>query len=141
MRRVLLIALLAGLALPLEAAGRARVPRLADCGRATVEPPTFVVTCADAGFTFSNLSWSSWRWAGARAHGVAWRNRCVPNCAAGHFVHWAVVVRAYRPHFCRRYDRVLFTRVAWRSVGSVPAEFRRSGASGTARVPFLHYCA
>jgi hypothetical protein len=137
---MVVIALVAGLASPLAASSRARVPRLADCGKATVEPPTIVLACADAGFSIASLNWSSWRWTGGHGRGVAWRNRCVPNCAAGHFVHWAVLVRVYRPHFCRRYDRVLFTRVSWRSVGTVPEPFRKIATRGTMRVPFLHFC-
>lgn len=140
MRRLVLVAVVASLALPAAASSRARVPRFADCGIAALRPPTIVVACADAGFSFTSLRWSTWRWSGARALGVAWRNRCSPNCAAGHFTHWRVAVRLYRPHFCRRYDRVLFTRVSWRSIGTVPVQFRKTDAEGTMRVPFRRFC-
>ena len=140
MRRLVLVSAIASLAVPAAAAGRVHVPRFADCGRASVKPPTVVVACADAGFSFTRLAWSTWRASEARAEGTAWRNLCVPDCAAGHFTHWRVAVRLYRPHFCRRYDRVLFTRVAWRSIGAVPARHRKSDIAGTIAVPLVHAC-
>jgi hypothetical protein len=136
---VVVVVLIVGLGWPVAASTRANVPKLADCGRAAVEPPTIVLACADAGFTITKLQWSSWRTAGAVGHGVAWRNKCVPDCAAGHFVRWSVVVRLSRAHFCRRWNRVLFTRLAWRAVGSVPKPFEKTRAE-TRRLPLLHFC-
>jgi hypothetical protein len=139
-RLALVVPVLLILVLPVSASSRARVPRFADCGLAKLEPPTIVLACADAGFTLGNLRWTRWQWGGAVGRGTAWRNRCVPNCAAGHFDHWAVTVRLYRAHFCRRYDRVLFTRVAWRAAGPAPKSVPASGRAGTLGVPLVHAC-
>lgn len=47
------------------------------------EPSSIVVTCADAGTTLSDVSWSSWGNDTASGTGTAEVNDCDPNCAAG----------------------------------------------------------
>ena len=43
-----------------------------------------------------SLHWTSWTLGGANAHGTVWINDCKPDCAAGHWHHYAVKASAYR---------------------------------------------
>ncbi len=57
----------------------------ADCQSPTLEPSQLILTCADQGFYFRDLQWSSWTAGGATATGTEVYNDCTPSCAAGRF--------------------------------------------------------
>jgi hypothetical protein len=61
-----------------------------------VKPKDFILTCAD-GYTYlDKLAWTSWTPALASASGSLVENDCVPNCVAGHFHRYPVLVVLWR---------------------------------------------
>jgi hypothetical protein len=47
------------------------------------DPTAIIVTCADDGWSFENLTWTSWTATSATAVGTMRVNLCTPDCAAG----------------------------------------------------------
>jgi hypothetical protein len=62
-----------------------------------VRPSNFILTCADAGDGLANLHWVSWGPTAAFATGTEQINDCTPNCAAGKFINYPVLVNLWRP--------------------------------------------
>ena len=60
-------------------------------------PSSFVLTCADANDVLAQLHWVSWGSGAAFATGVEQINNCTPNCAAGRFINYPVLVDLWRP--------------------------------------------
>ena len=60
-------------------------------------PSSFILTCADANDVLAHLRWVSWRPGAAFATGVEQINNCTPNCAAGKFINYPVLVDLWRP--------------------------------------------
>lgn len=81
MKRLILLAAFAVLALPAAASARTYV--VDGCAPDGVRPKTVVVFCGDAGLYFTKLSWSSFGGSRAHATGIQNRKTCKPNCAAG----------------------------------------------------------
>jgi hypothetical protein len=54
-----------------------------DCQSPTFEPSQLVLTCADHGFYFRDLHWTSWTAGSATAVGTEVYNDCTPSCAGG----------------------------------------------------------
>jgi hypothetical protein len=59
--------------------------------KAQVKPGTIILACADHGLYLASLHWTSWTPELASAYGTEWQNDCKPDCADGHFHHYAVV--------------------------------------------------
>jgi hypothetical protein len=75
-------------------------------------PSSFVLTCADAGDSLTSLRWVSWGSGAAFATGVEQINNCTPNCAAGKFINYPVLVDLWRPEPLPGHPGVLyFSRV------------------------------
>ena len=60
-------------------------------------PSSFVLTCADANDVLADLHWVSWGSTAAFATGIEQINDCTPNCAAGKFINYPVLVDLWRP--------------------------------------------
>jgi hypothetical protein len=60
-------------------------------------PSLFILTCADAGDVLAGLHWVSWASAAAFATGIEQINDCTPDCAAGKFIKYPVLVDLWRP--------------------------------------------
>src|SRR6202042_2685424 len=60
-------------------------------------PSSFILTCADANDVLAHLHWVSWGSGAAFATGIEQINNCTPNCAAGKFVNYPVLVTLWRP--------------------------------------------
>ena len=60
-------------------------------------PSEFILTCADAGDVLAHLHWVSWGSGAAFATGIEQINNCTPNCAAGKFINYPVLVNLWRP--------------------------------------------
>ena len=60
-------------------------------------PSDFILTCADAGDVLAHLHWVSWGSTAAFATGIEQINDCTPNCAAGKFINYPVLVNLWRP--------------------------------------------
>lgn len=68
---------------------------LIDCEhQPVVRPASFVLTCADANSSIEPATWSVWGGPVARATGTYSENDCTPNCAAGTFHAYPVVMTA-----------------------------------------------
>jgi hypothetical protein len=77
-----------------------------------VRPASIVIACADANFYVDHLHWQRWTATGAVGTGIAHRNDCKPNCAAGHFHSSTATVRLSRVVTCVK-GRREFSRIAW----------------------------
>ena len=62
-----------------------------------VRPSDFILTCADAGDVLADLHWVSWGSTAAFATGIEQINDCTPDCAAGKFINYPVLVNLWRP--------------------------------------------
>src|SRR5581483_9811335 len=86
---------------------------VADCaGRPEVRPRQFTLACADGNDYLTRLAWASWGPALASGTAVQEQNDCVPDCAAGHFHGYPVLVVLWRDAATaghpgeRRYTRI-----------------------------------
>lgn len=77
-----------------------------------VRPASVVFACADANFYANHIHWKSWSAKGAVGTGIAHRNDCTPNCAAGHFHASKVTVRLSKVVTCVK-GRPEFSKIAW----------------------------
>lgn len=74
---------------------------LIDClGKTQVRPAAVVLTCADANMSVRHLSWTGWGASFAAALGEMSVNSCTPNCAAGTFHTFKVVLIARGAERC-----------------------------------------
>jgi hypothetical protein len=75
-------------------------------------PSSFILTCADANDVLAHLHWVSWGSTAAFATGVEQINDCTPDCAAGKFINYPVLVDLWRPEPLPGHPGVLyFSRV------------------------------
>ena len=99
----LLVSLLACLLLvPAGSANRtATTIGLPDClGKPRVRPTSVVLACADGNFSVAKLAWTGWGQSFAAARGTGSLNDCKPNCAAGHFHSYPVILLATGRQTC-----------------------------------------
>ncbi|MEV7972885.1 hypothetical protein [Cellulomonas sp. NPDC089187] len=107
-------------------------------GAAVIQPPGFVLTCADAGAHLTDLVWEEWGPDAASGEGVLHVRRCDPTCAAdgGETDSYPVQVIADQPVHrgaVSAYDRLrlTFPGVApWWAEDSGMAEFDLRTISG-----------
>ena len=75
-------------------------------------PSSLILTCADANDVLAHLHWASWGSSAAFATGIEQINICTPNCAAGKFINYPVLVDLWRPEPLPGHPGVLhFSRV------------------------------
>jgi hypothetical protein len=60
-------------------------------GHGQVEPSSYILTCADDGIGLEKLHWVSWKGV-AFGSGTEYVNNCFPNCAAGKFYTFPVLI-------------------------------------------------
>jgi hypothetical protein len=60
-------------------------------------PSSFILTCADANDVLADLHWVNWGSTAAFAIGIEQINDCTPDCAAGKFINYPVLVDLWRP--------------------------------------------
>jgi hypothetical protein len=66
---------------------------LPDClGKPRLKPASVVLACADGNFSVSKLAWTGWGQTFAAGRGTGSLNDCKPNCAAGHFHSYPVIL-------------------------------------------------
>jgi hypothetical protein len=71
-------------------------------------PSNFILTCADAGDVLAHLHWVSWGPTAAFATATEQINDCTPNCAAGKFINYPVLVDLWRPEPLRGHPGTLY---------------------------------
>jgi hypothetical protein len=89
-------------------------------------PSSFILTCADAGDSLTSLHWVSWGSGAAFATGIERINNCTPDCAAGKFINYPVLVDLWRPEPLPGHPGVLY--------------FSRVTRVYTANRPPLYFC-
>jgi hypothetical protein len=94
--------------------------------RPQTRPSSFVLTCADAGDVLAGLHWVSWGSTAAFATGTEQINDCTPNCAAGKFISYPVLVNLWRPEPLKGHPGTLY--------------FSRVTRVYTANRPPLYFC-
>jgi hypothetical protein len=68
---------------------------LPDClGKPHVRPASVVLACGDGNFSVAKLAWTGWGQSFAAGRGTGSVNDCKPNCAAGHFHSYPVILLA-----------------------------------------------
>lgn len=93
---------------------------LPDCaGTPIVKPKNVVLTCADAGVSVGQLSWTGWGNAFAAATGIASVNDCKPDCADGHFHKYRIVLIANGQERCPS-GQTAYARVTYAWIGRSP---------------------
>lgn len=100
-----------------------------DCTRhGQVEPPAYILTCADAGSVLDHMVWKSWTAQQAVATGVHKLSNCTPSCAEGTFTGYPVVTTLWRsePVSGQPGERY-FTRITVRYTGPRPAAYMSNG--------------
>jgi hypothetical protein len=90
------------------------------------EPSNFILACADAGDVLAHLHWVSWGPTAAFATGVEQINDCTPNCAAGKFINYPVLVDLWRPEPLPHHPGALY--------------YSRATRVYTANRPPLYFC-
>lgn len=84
LHRLILVALVAlACAVAAPAAPAAQVYLPSNCVDQKVKPKRVIVTCADAGFVLTGMTWRQWGQSRAQATGTARVNDCEPSCADG----------------------------------------------------------
>jgi hypothetical protein len=61
-------------------------------GQQQVEPRSIVLACADQNSLVSDITWTSWTSDLASGSGTLEQNDCIPDCAAGHFHSYPVLL-------------------------------------------------
>ncbi len=95
---------------------------LPDCtGKPVVRPTEVTLACGDGNAVAQKLSWTGWGERFAAAVGTLSMNDCTPNCAAGHFHSYPVVLVAQGSQRCpdgrRAYRLVTYAVLANPSQG------------------------
>ena len=74
-------------------AGAATSPRLLTCTeKPTTKPSTYILSCADAGAGWNDMTWSRWNSTSAIGRGILRQNNCTPNCVSGKFISYRATV-------------------------------------------------
>jgi hypothetical protein len=91
-------------------------------------PSDFILTCADAGDVLADLHWVSWAPTAAFATGTEQINDCTPNCAAGKFIDYPVLVNLWRPEPLPGHPGTLyFSRVTRVYTSNRPPQYNCDG--------------
>lgn len=96
-----------------SASGKSLKMALPDCSRKpVVQPKVVTLACADAGFYIENISWTGWGASFAAGYGDGKINDCKPNCAAGHFRAYPMLLIATGSQTCPNgqpaYEKVIY---------------------------------
>jgi hypothetical protein len=118
---ILYAAMLLGTVAIARAASSAPTMALPDCaGGPTVRPESVTLACADAGITAEKLQWTGWGSTFAAAVGVASVNTCTPNCAAGTYKHYRIVLIATGQQHCSN-GQTAYAKVSYAFIGAAPS--------------------
>jgi hypothetical protein len=95
-------------------------------------PSEFILTCADAGDVLADLHWVSWGPTAAFATGTEQINDCTPDCAAGKFIDYPVLVNLWRAEPLRGQPGTLyFSRVTRVYTSNRPPQYNCNGTNTT----------
>jgi len=103
------------------ATGSAAPPAAAlpDCqGKLLVKPASITLACGDGNFYVEHLKWTGWGESFAAATGTGKANDCQPNCAAGHFHTYPMLLIVTGSQSCG--GRPAYARVVYAFIGRSP---------------------
>ena len=104
-----------------QRAAAAPAMSLPDClGKPQVRPSQVIFACGDGGFSARNLQWTGWGENFAAAIGIGEVNDCTPNCAAGKFHSFRIVLIASGHQACPE-GRPAYRTVTYAWVGRSPS--------------------
>ena len=121
-------ALFAWLALSGVASGSATTGLIDCAGKPAFQPRSIVLACGDANFQASGLRWTGWSASFAAAQGTARVNDCTPNCAAGHFHSYPVILVAKSLRTCA--GRPAYSAVTYAFPATAPPGMRATSVAG-----------
>jgi hypothetical protein len=109
---------------------------LPDCqGKPVVKPVIVTLACGDGNFYAENLRWTGWGESFTAALGVGQANDCTPNCAAGHFHSYQMVLIATDRQTCPS-GQTAYAKVIYAFVGASPyPQTSRDSANWTQKFP------
>jgi hypothetical protein len=109
-----------------QSAGTVSFP--ANCRNEAMKPRAITVTCADANFRITGITWTAWTNRRARGSGTAKVNACNPNCVQGRFRSYpGVTVRLSHPVTCTATGVKQFTRLNYVFTGGRPSDLPKAG--------------
>jgi len=88
-------------------------------GKPEVRPKDVTVACGDANFRVENIRWTGWGESFAAGMGTATVNDCEPNCAAGHFHNYPVVVIVNGKQTCPN-RQPAYAKITYAFIGRSP---------------------
>jgi len=92
---------------------------LPDCqGKLLAKPASITLACGDGNFYVENLKWTGWGESFAAATGTGKANDCQPNCAAGHFHSYPMLLIVTGSQNCG--GRPAYARVVYAFIGRSP---------------------
>jgi len=92
---------------------------LPDCqGKLLVKPASITLACGDGNFYAEKLKWTGWGEAFAAATGAGKVNDCQPNCAAGHFHSYPMLLMVACSQMCGGHPA--YARVVYAFIGRSP---------------------
>lgn len=116
--------------------GLAGTPTIAlpDCvGHPVVKPASVTLACADANFRVEHLQWTGWGESFAAGRGTGVVNDCEPNCAAGHFHNYPMLLVATGRQTCPG-GQTAYEDVVYAFIGRSPYP-KANAADATQRFP------
>ncbi len=79
----------------------------------SIEPTKYLLSCADANASFTNMKWTAWGSMSARGYGILRQNDCTPNCVSGKFVNYLSTVTLTKVVDSKKYGP-LFSQATFR---------------------------
>jgi hypothetical protein len=104
------------------ASASGNLPRLINnCVKARVKPANVILTCGDASFRTTGMTWSLWTQKSAVGTGTGQINDCDPNCAQGKVKDALIQLQLSKPARCSNGKRV-FTKLRYTWTQNVPVK-------------------
>ena len=98
-------------AAPAQAATQKQTRAIANCQKATVEPTSYILACADANAGINKATYTWWTRATAHGAGIYYVNNCTPSCVSGHFRTYKVKVKLSNPKTCTGQKHKVFSTI------------------------------
>jgi hypothetical protein len=116
-----------------SSAPQPRVMGLPDCqGNSVFQPKRVTIACGDGNFFVESLGWTGWGASFAAGVGTGKMNDCQPNCAAGHFGNYPVVLIVSGKQTCPN-GQPAYEKVTYAFVGRSPFPQNAHGTAGPTR--------
>jgi hypothetical protein len=102
---------LSGVAAP---AGATTTTHLLTCtSKTSIEPTSYLLSCADANASMESMKWTMWGSSSARGYGILRQNDCKPNCVSGKFINYLSTVTLTKVVDTKKYGP-LFSQATFR---------------------------